>query len=102
MFKSRSIAAVAAALVTVGCAPPAAADPAKDLAEKYGIAVCRSLDADPTIDGVLNTGMALTKKADITPYTAGEVLAHSVIWYCPKHLALLKKFIDHYKGGREA
>ncbi|WP_256364543.1 MULTISPECIES: hypothetical protein [unclassified Mycobacteroides] len=44
----------------------------------------------------------MTKKADITPYTAGEVLAHSVIWYCPKHLALLKKFIDHYKGGRQA
>lgn len=53
MFKSRSIAAVAAALVTVGCAPPAAADPAEDLAQKYGISLCRSLDANPTIDGVL-------------------------------------------------
>lgn len=97
-----SIAAVAVVLLSVSCAPPAHADSAQDLAEKYGISVCRSLDADPTIDGVLNTGMALTKKADITPYTAGEVLAHSVIWYCPKHLTLLKKFIDHYKGGREA
>ncbi|MDO3096797.1 DUF732 domain-containing protein [Mycobacteroides abscessus subsp. abscessus] len=102
MFKHRSIAAVAVILTAVSCAPPAHADSAQDLAEKYGISVCRSLDADPTIDGVLNTGMALTKKADITPYTAGEVLAHSVIWYCPKHLALLKRFADYYKGGREA
>lgn len=102
MFKSRSIAAVAAALVTVGCAPPAAADPAEDLAQKYGISLCRSLDANPTIDGVLNTGVELTNKAGVTPYTAGEVLAHSVIWYCPTHIALLKRFVEYYKGGREA
>lgn len=102
MFKHRSIAAIAVTVLAVSCAPPAAADPAKDLAEKYGISVCRSLDADPTIDGVLNTGLALTTKANITPYTAGEVLAHSVVWYCPQFLPLLRKFTDYYKGGREA
>ncbi|WP_078278580.1 hypothetical protein [Mycobacteroides franklinii] len=102
MFKHRSITAVAVVLVVAGCAPPAAADPAEDLAQKYGISVCRSLDGNPTIGGVLNTGVELTKKAGITPYTAGEVLAHSVIWYCPTHVALLKRFVEYYRGGRQA
>lgn len=49
MFKHRSITAVAVTVLAVSCAPPAHADSAQDLAEKYGISVCRSLDADPTI-----------------------------------------------------
>ncbi|SLG71137.1 Bacteriophage protein [Mycobacteroides abscessus subsp. abscessus] len=102
MFKRRSITAVAVILTAVSCAPPAHADSAQDLAEKYGISVCRSLDADPTIDGVLNTGVSLTKKANIDPYVAGQVLAYSAIWFCPKHVALLKRFADYYKEGREA
>lgn len=102
MFKHRSITAIAVILTAVSCAPPAHADSAQDLAEKYGISVCRSLDADPTIDGVLNTGVSLTKKAGIDPYVAGQVLAYSAIWFCPKHVALLKRFADYYKGGREA
>lgn len=101
MFKHRSITAVAVILTAVSCAPPAHADSAQGLAEKYGISVCRSLDADPTIDGVLNTGVSLTKKANIDPYVAGQVLAYSAIYYCPERIALLKKFVDYYKGGRQ-
>lgn len=89
------------AALAVSCAPPAHADPAQDLAEKYGVSVCRSLDADPTIDGVLNTGVSLTKRANIDPYVAGQVLAYSAIYYCPERIALLKKFVDYYKGGRQ-
>ncbi|SLF32668.1 Bacteriophage protein [Mycobacteroides abscessus subsp. bolletii] len=97
----KTIAAVAVILTAVSCAPPAHADSAQDLAEKYGISVCRSLDADPTIDGVLKTGESLIKKASTDAYTAGQVLAYSTIWYCPKYVPLLKKFIDYYKGGRQ-
>ncbi|KRQ27124.1 hypothetical protein AOT93_26540 [Mycobacteroides sp. H110] len=100
MFKRRSIAAVAVVLVAVGCAPPAAADPAEDLAVKYGAAVCKSLDETPTIDGVLTTGMRLVKTTGVTPYVAGEVLAYSVVGQCPQHIDLLKRFIAKYKGER--
>lgn len=90
------------AALAIACAPPAAADPAQDLAEKYGVTVCRSLDADPTLDGVLNTGEALVSKLSITPYRAGEVIAYSAVYFCPTHITLLKRFADYYKGGREA
>ncbi|WP_240483264.1 MULTISPECIES: DUF732 domain-containing protein [unclassified Mycobacteroides] len=86
--------------MAVGCAPPAAADPAEDLAVKYGAAVCKSLDETPTIDGVLTTGMRLVKTTGVTPYVAGEVLAYSVVGQCPQHIDLLKRFIAKYKGER--
>ncbi len=100
MFKRRSITAVAALVVALSCAPPALADPAEDLAAKYGLSVCQSLDETPTIDGVLNTGMRLVKTTGVTPYVAGEVLAYSVVGQCPRHIELLKRFIAKYKGER--
>lgn len=96
----RFVILTAVVLVAVGSAPPANADPAQDLAAKYGSAVCQSLDETPTIDGVLTTGMRLVKTTGVTPYAAGEVLAYSVVGQCPQHIDLLKRFIAKYKGDR--
>lgn len=86
---------LAAALIA---AIPAKADPDQVslmYAERYGGAVCATLDDYPSFDGILGIGEAIVE--DGLSYTqAGYVIAISVGDYCPRHTSLVMAFSRHY------
>lgn len=68
----------------------AQADPADDYIVANGItAVCEPLDADPSIDMVIEIGgrLGALGLAD----TAGRIVADSVAVFCPHHMPLLER-----------
>lgn len=102
MFKRRSIAAVAVVLLSVSCAPPAAADPAGDYATRNASRVCKTLDAHPTFDGVTGTIAAIIEDGNFTVMQAAKIIVYSVETQCDRHLPLLHRYANQGDGGREA
>ena len=82
-------AAVVAATIMVA-APARADEDARAYAAEYGPAVCQTLD---------DYGQAIIEQG-FTAEQAGEVVALSVIYICPRHTALLKRFGATYGRGQ--
>lgn len=59
--------------------------------------VCSELDADPTVDGVMNVGVALLNQG-FPAEQAAELLVGSVQRNCPEYIPLLFEFADTYGG----
>jgi hypothetical protein len=80
----------------IGVATRAEASP---LTDNYTIAawpiICSELDWNPTVHGVYQTGLAIAADG-LTYEEAGQVLYQSVAGYCPRHLDLLRRFVDLY------
>ena len=61
----------------------------------FGAIVCQTLDAYPTISGVIGVGEAIAADG-LSMHQAGEVLMMSATEICPRHLGLLQRFVDSY------
>lgn len=83
--------------------PVASADPVDTAVAIYAATnsgpVCSTLDANPSIVGVVGVVKGIEEDGAFTPYEAGEVLAISVVAECPQHTGLLQRFIDAYAGS---
>ncbi|QDK01149.1 hypothetical protein I5J50_gp45 [Mycobacterium phage Purky] len=88
---------IAAAILLPGLtAPPAQADGVDDAVALYGIpVVCDTIDEYPSADGVAGVALALIDEG-FTPTEAGEIVATSVIAFCPEHLVDVQAFINEY------
>jgi hypothetical protein len=99
-----NLKAVTAGLATVAAlvsAPSAHADRVDDYVAAYGqAAICPVLDEYPTNAGILGILNHLVESENFTSYSAGMVIAHSVILFCPKHIPVLRKFADTYNETR--
>jgi hypothetical protein len=88
------------AAATIIVAAPAKADPDRvslDYAQRYGWAVCATLDDFPSFAGVVGVGESINDDG-LSWRQAGYVLAVSVSDRCPRHLALLKAFAAQDSG----
>nr|WP_207949637.1 hypothetical protein [Mycobacterium eburneum] len=90
-------------LIFVGILGPglaaAHADPATDFATRHAADVCSTLDAFPTVPGLIGVmqGVADTGLSD---RDAGAAVAESVIRVCPAHRHLLDEFVAMYLPDR--
>lgn len=91
--------------LSVAVAATAKADPdtaAIVYAERYGGAVCATLDDYPTFDGIIGVGQAIVEDG-LSYRQAGYVVAMSVTDVCPRHLSLVQAFAREYgKAGHIA
>jgi hypothetical protein len=58
--------------------------------------VCAQLDAEPTIDGIGDTGLYITQHSHLDFEQAGIVIGLSVRTACPQHQGLLNRFLAKY------
>lgn len=64
-------------------------------AARYSDAVCGTLDAYPSVSGLLGVMQAILEDG-LTSFQAGEVVTLSVAEACPWHTPLLRRFIAIY------
>lgn len=78
-------------------APQAHATPSSDLyAAQNGPRICSVLDAYPTFEGLMGIADAIHTNDGFTYRAAGEIEGLAIITFCPRHLPLLKSFINAY------
>lgn len=80
---------LAAAITTAGIAR---ANPLDDYTIVNAPIVCAILDSHPTVAGIEGIGGALVEKG-LTPEDAGQVVARSIVGWCPEHADTLQTFI---------
>ncbi|SHP52806.1 DUF732 domain-containing protein [Mycobacteroides abscessus] len=101
MLNLKAVTAGLATVVALISAPSAHADRVDDYVAAYGQdAICPVLDEYPTNAGILGIVNHLVDSEGFTSYSAGLVIAHSVILFCPQHVPVLRKFADTYNGTR--
>ncbi len=90
--------ALMACLGVVVFAASAKADPddVAAWAAEYGPAVCHNLDDHNSLAGVYGTGLGIMDYTGMSAEQAGEVIAMSVYRICPRHIALLERFVAVY------
>lgn len=83
--------------IGITLAAPARADEgdARAYASEFGPAVCETLDAYPSFEGIFGIGQAIVEDG-LTAYDAGQVIAMSVAWICPRHIKLVRAFANTY------
>lgn len=74
----------------------AKADPQQNYAAINAGPICSVLDDYPSIAGVTGVLQGVQNDSGFTPYQAGQSVAEAVIGWCPRHLALLKRYIQVY------
>ena len=87
-MKKKIFVAAAVAVLSVGLAPLAQADP-------YDQAVCAVLDDYPNNTGVMGVALAL-KDEGYTGYEAGEIIGQAIINVCPEYIPLMMAFAERY------
>lgn len=60
--------------------------------------ICDTLDAYPTVSGVVGIGQAIVKEGYLSFYQAGQAIAVSVVTVCPRHRLLMQEFISYGQG----
>ncbi len=78
-------------LATAGIAT-ARADLVDDYTVAHAPAVCATLDAYPSVDGIEGVGMAIVDDG-LAPAAAGQVITRAIVGWCPEHLPELEAFI---------
>ncbi|AGI12991.1 hypothetical protein PBI_BUTTERS_44 [Mycobacterium phage Butters] len=88
---------IAAAILSgLFTAPSAHADAVDDAVATYGVpVVCETLDDYPSADGVFGVALAFYGQG-YTPEQSGEIVAQSVIVFCPEHFGAVRAFINEY------
>ena len=96
----RSIIPAALAVVALVFPPPAHADDSDVLAyaANYGAIVCDVLDGHSSVGGVLGVIEGVQEHGGFTAFDAGRVVGLSVAEICPRHTALMRRFIAAYQG----
>lgn len=81
----------------LGYSPVAQASPTDvdAYAQDNAYVVCEVLDTYPSMGGIKGVSQAIVGKG-LTAYESGEVIAISIINYCPRHTALMNQFIRRY------
>ncbi len=82
----------------LGYSPVASAVPSHDVdayAADNGYIICQVLDDHPSFAGIRGVSQAIVLKG-LSEYESGEVIALSIIGYCPRHLGLMQQFIRAY------
>lgn len=92
------LAGVAAA-VGVSLAAPAQADPEDNYTLAEAPAVCATLDAYPTFDGIQGIGAAIVQDTGWSYAQAGYVIKTSIATDCVRHTALWNRFVATYNPG---
>jgi len=94
-MKKKIFVAAVAAILSVGLAPVAQADP-------YDQAVCSVLDEFPNNSGIRGIALALGDEG-YTGYQAGQIIGQAVINLCPEYIPLMMRFAERYasQGGVE-
>lgn len=92
---------VALVVIIVATSVPAHAEPSPGemFAISHGIDICLSLDAHPTVPGVLGVLTALSDYG-LSATESGVALASSVVSVCPIHAPLLRQFVARYQQER--
>jgi hypothetical protein len=98
-----SLGIVAGAFITAATfsAIPARADTDSAVyayAASFGGIVCSTLDEYPSFSGIIGIGEAISTDG-LSMHQAGQVIAVSVIEICPRHLALVKAFVNSNTGA---
>lgn len=99
-----ALAAALGCIAVLASAPKAKADEADpspaviSYTNRYGLAVCTTLDDHHTVSGVLGVLLAI-QEADWTPFEAGQIVGLSVQEFCPRNERLLERFVDIYGGA---
>lgn len=86
--------ALGASIARAGADP---ADPGQAYAEVNAVAVCLTIDTQPTVLGLIGVLQAVETVGHLTPGQAGEAVAWSVMWVCPIHQPLLREFVNAYR-----
>lgn len=89
---------VSASIAPAG-ATPTVGSPGEVFAAEHGVDICLSLDARPTIPGVLGVLTSLDTYG-LSPHEAGVAVSASVTTICPIHANLLRQFVARYKQDR--
>ncbi|MEH3142482.1 MAG: DUF732 domain-containing protein [Mycobacterium kyogaense] len=95
------LACVATGGVLVGSTGVARADWLDDYVVENAAIVCSVLDSYPSVGGVEGVVLGLMDDG-LAPASAGEVLARSVIGWCPEHSAEMNAWIAKWSRGRAA
>lgn len=84
------------------CAAPAKADTINpDIVADIAGPVCSVTAQYPSTDGLIGIGAALIEDG-WTGYEAGEIIATSIINYCPRYTPILRAFVARYGGNESA
>lgn len=70
----------------------ARADLVDDYTVAHAPAVCATLDAYPSVDGIEGVGMAIVDDG-LAPAAAGQVITRAIFGWAPEHLPELEAFI---------
>ena len=77
----------------------AKADPVDDYTTASAPAICAVLDQDPSIAGVQSVLVAIMADG-VPPRPAGEIVARSVVGWCPSHLPEVQAFVAKWSSAR--
>lgn len=75
-------------------ASPARADTVGQYATTHAGAVCGTLAAYPSFDGITGIGLAMMNNDGLTPQQAAYVLITDVAVYCPQYSGLVHSYAD--------
>lgn len=97
MIRAYGLGVITGAFLTAGviAATPAKADVDRAVIAYTAVfagAVCTTLDAYPSFDGIEGIGQAIIEDG-LTPRQAGQVIGLSVVEVCPRHFGLVRDFI---------
>jgi hypothetical protein len=80
----------------IGWATDARADAGTDYAAGNAARICATLDAYPTLNGIMGVGQAIVNEGYMSFYDAGRAIAVSIAVVCPQHQPLMERFIALY------
>ena len=70
--------------------------PGQDYADAHAADICGALDAEPTVRAVWQLLIELTTTG-LSGVEAGVAVKESVIYVCPHHIPLVKRFAAYYQ-----
>lgn len=80
----------------IGWATDARADVGTDYAADNAVAICKTLDAYPSIGGIMGIGQAIVNEGYLSFFDAGRAIGVSIAVVCPWHQPLMDRFIATY------
>lgn len=96
---NRFLALVALGWLAAAGTAVARADLVDDYIVAHAPAVCATLDAYPSVDGIEGVGAAIVDDGP-APAAAGQVIARAIFGWCPEHLPELEAFIAKWSPAQ--
>lgn len=98
---NRAIIATAIAALSLTGAGVAKADVVDDYTAQNAGIVCTVLDNHTSVEGVEGVAIAIIDEG-FSPAASGEIVARSVIGWCPRHAGLIQGFIAKWGDSSTA